>query len=111
MKKSISVLVLISTIASCSHMQYGVVYTADTTKKAKCDPLVYTEAIIEDMFKPITNETMKKAEEYTGYSECTVTYPDKDAVLTDCKKPILYKGYLSKKKAGCDKFMFDNKLI
>lgn len=105
-------MILIALLSSaCAHHQYGVLYSADTTKKGKCDPIPYTEATIEAIFNKLGNDEMQKAEEQSGYSECTVSYPDKDSILSECKKPIIYKGYLSKKRAGCDKFMSDNKLL
>jgi uncharacterized protein YfaA (DUF2138 family) len=96
---------------SCSTMQYGVLYSADTMKKSKCDPIPYQESIIETIFTTYTDEDMKKAEAQSGYSECKAFAPSEDSRLTECQKPILYKAFISKKKAECDKFMVDNKLL
>ena len=111
MNKIITTIILGVLFSSCAHHKYGVLYSADTTKKGKCDPVPYTEATIEAIFNKVSSNEMKQYEEQSGYSECTVSYPDKDSILSECKKPISYKGYLSKKRAGCDKFMSDNKLL
>ncbi len=101
-------------VNGCAGLQPQIVYIADNMKKTKCDASMYDKMVVDAMFKPIESysaEEMKKAEEMSGYSECTSTSPDLDSRLTICKKPVLYKMFMSKKQANCHKFMVDNSLI
>lgn len=96
-------------LAGCAHIEHKAIYFADTANKHKCDPRVFSEELINSMLHP-SQDSLKKAEESSGYSDCVATNPDSNSMLWSCKKPIPYMSFSTTKLAHCHKFMNDNNL-
>ena len=95
--------------SGCSHFEYANIYFADTANKYRCDAQAYPQSMIEDYLNP-NLENLKKAEEITGYSNCSTTKVDENSVLWSCEKPTPYSTFTTTKLANCHKFMSDNGL-
>lgn len=112
MNKLFVILFLLASLSSCSSFQYAPLYMADNMKGYKCQGQVWDQATIDDMFNYVEKkDDQNKYEALTGYSECTHKRINEDTMESVCLKPVVYKSFMSKKKAECDKFLVDNKLL
>jgi hypothetical protein len=109
MKILIVVLALV-TLSSCSSAPIGTMFSADTTKRFKCEGIVVSDHVMDHAFND-EKVDLEQIEKNTGYSECTYRKIDNENNIMECKKPFSYKVYNSKKVSNCQKFMIDNKLI
>jgi uncharacterized protein YfaT (DUF1175 family) len=100
-------------VSACSHLDFEQIalYTAENNGKFRCDPMMLLKKDYSGLKKYNTNETLRKFEESSGYSECSSRFEDDDTVYTECKKPMIYKSITTTKRAFCHKFMVDNKLV